>query len=84
MPGESKAYNFTLKRNAMIKTFGLEYRETDEFQLSKLVFKSQYINNTMVLMENLFMKHIKKVMSLKDVYISGFKIDHIIRELISL
>lgn len=83
MPGESKAYNLTLKRKAIIKTFGLEYRETDEFQLSKLVFKSQYINNTMVLMENLFMKHIKKVVALKDVYISGFKIDHIIRELIN-
>lgn len=61
MPGESKAYNFILKRKALMKTLGLEDREVDEFGINELVFKSDYINGTLEMMENIFMKNIGKV-----------------------
>lgn len=80
MPGESKAYNFLLKRKAIMKTLGLEDRETDEFGLTELVFKPEYIVKTLELMEDLFMKNIQEDVDLKDVDIKGFKIEPITSE----
>lgn len=57
MPGTSKAYNFLMKRKALMKTLMLEDRKTDEFSLNDLIFKNNYINETFLTMEVLFKKH---------------------------
>lgn len=82
MPGNSKAYNFLIKRKAAMKPLGIEDKETNQFPLDNLVFKSEYVICTLEMIEEMFRKNLseKEYSYLKDFDTSGFKIEPILTE----
>lgn len=62
-----------------MKTLGIEDKETNQFPLDNLVFKSEYVNCTLEIIE-MFRKNLIEKEYLKDFDTSGFKIEPILTE----
>ncbi|KAG7294733.1 hypothetical protein JYU34_000661 [Plutella xylostella] len=77
MPELSKAYNFLIKRKATMKILGLEDRMYDKTPIEKLLFRSEYIENTISSMIQLFEGNIDENIDANDVDVSGFNIEPI-------
>lgn len=65
-----------------MKPLGIEDKETNQFPLDNLVFKSEYVICTLEMIEEMFRKNLseKEYSYLKDFDTSGFKIEPILTE----